>query len=94
MFSELIKLFQKLFQIGGNSIGIFDNLIFDFNGDGKEDDFEIFAGLQMMAGSRREAIDLTGDDSFYMGCDTLEDELDDELDDLDDELDSDFDDDF
>jgi len=50
----------------------FDRPLFDFNGDGKEDEFETFAGLQMMATSRQEAIDLTGDDTFYMGSATIE----------------------
>lgn len=57
-------------------MGFFDRPLFDFNGDGKEDAFETFAGLQMMASSRQEAIDLTGDDTFYMGSDTLDDEED------------------
>ena len=60
--------------------GFFGGL-FDFNGDGKEDEFETFVGMQMMASSRQEAIDLTGDDTFYTGSDTL-----DEEDDLEDEL--------
>jgi len=33
-------------------------------------------GLQMSASSQRKALELTGDDSFYMGKDTLEDEED------------------
>ena len=63
-------------------MGLFDGKLFDFNGDGKEDPFEGFMGLQMMAGSREEAIALTGDDAFYTGSDSLEedeDELTDEL---------------
>lgn len=63
-------------------MGFFDGPLFDFNGDGKEDAFETFAGLQMMATSRQEAIDLTGDDTFYMGSDTIE-----ELDEVEEELD-------
>lgn len=55
-------------------MGIFDKPLFDFNGDGKVDAFEFFAGMQMCASSRKEAIELTGDDTFYMGNDTLEDE--------------------
>ena len=54
----------------------------DFNRDGEEDEFETYVGLQMMAGSRQEAIVLTGDDAFYTGSDSLEedeDELTDEL---------------
>ena len=54
----------------------------DFNRDGEVDGFETYVGLQMMAGSRQEAIALTGDDAFYTGSDSLEedeDELTDEL---------------
>ena len=63
-------------------MGFFDRDVFDFNGDGKVDGFETYVGLQMMAGSRQEAIALTGDDTFYTGSDSLEedeDELADEL---------------
>lgn len=62
-------------------MGFFDRDIFDFNGDGKTDAFEAEVELQMMAGSRQEAIALTGDDAFYTGSDDLEedDELVDEL---------------
>ena len=63
-------------------MGYFDRDLFDFNGDGKVDGFETYVGLQMMAGSREEAIALTGDDTFYTGSDSLEedeDELADEL---------------
>lgn len=63
-------------------MGFFDRDLFDFNGDGKVDGFETYVGLQMMAGSRQEAIALTGDDTFYTGSDSLEedeDELADEL---------------
>jgi len=45
-------------------MSFFDRPLFDFNGDGKEDAFETFAGMQMMAGSRQEAIDFTGDDTL------------------------------
>lgn len=38
--------------------------LFDFNGDRKTDMFETFVEMQMMAESRQEAIDLTGDDSL------------------------------
>ena len=34
---------------------------------------------QMTASSRQEAIDLTGDDTFYLGTDSLEDEDEDDL---------------
>ena len=54
----------------------------DFNRDGEVDGFETYVGLQMMAGSRQEAIALTGGDAFYTGSDSLEedeDELTDEL---------------
>ena len=37
-----------------------------------EDDY--FIDAQFMAGSRREALDLVGDDSFYPGVDDLDDE--------------------
>ena len=53
-------------------MGFFDRPLFDFNGDGKTDAFEMMAGIQMTASSRREAIDLTGDDTFYAGDDDLE----------------------
>lgn len=43
--------------------------LFDFNGDGDTDALELIAGLQMTASSRKEAIELTGDDSFYNGDD-------------------------
>lgn len=63
-------------------MGFFDRDVFDFNGDGKVDGFETYVGLQIMASSRQEAIALTGDDTFYTGSDSLEedeDELADEL---------------
>lgn len=60
-------------------MGVFDRRLFDFNGDGKTDFMEWSVGMQMTASSRQEAIDLTGDDTFYPGSDTLE-EDDDELD--------------
>lgn len=59
------------------AMGLFDRPPFDFNGDGKVDAFEMMAGIQMTASSRKEAIDLTGDDTFYVGDDELEDEDDD-----------------
>lgn len=55
-------------------MGLFDRDLFDFNGDGKVDGFEEYAGMQMMATSRQEAIDLTGDDTFYSGNDGLDEE--------------------
>ena len=63
-------------------MGFLDRDVFDFNGDGKTDAFEAEVELQMMASSREEAIRLTGDDTFYTGSDSLEedeDELADEL---------------
>ena len=60
-------------------MGVFDRPLFDFNGDGKTDFMEWSVGMQMTASSRQEAIDLTGDYTFYPGSDTLE-EDDDELD--------------
>lgn len=63
-------------------MGFFDRDVFDFNGDGKIDAFEADAELQMMAGSREEAIALTGDDAFYTGSDTLEDDEDELADEL------------
>ena len=57
-------------------MGFFDRPLFDFNGDGKTDAFEAEVELQMMAGSRQEAIALTGDDTFYTGSDTLEEDED------------------
>ena len=50
-------------------MGFFDRGIFDFNRDGRTDAFEAEVELQMMAGSRQEAIALTGDDTFYTGSD-------------------------
>lgn len=65
-------------------MGFFDRPLFDFNGDGETDFMEWSVGMQMTASSRREAIELTGDDTFYLGNDTLEeDEEDLELDELD-----------
>lgn len=61
-------------------MGFFDRSLFDFNGDGETDFMEWSIGMQMTASSRQEAIDLTGDDTFYSGSDTLEEEGDDELD--------------
>ena len=53
-------------------MGLFDGPLFDFNSDGKTDMFETFVEMQMMAESRQEAIDLTGDDTFYIGTDEIE----------------------
>ena len=52
----------------------FDRPLFDFNGDGETDFMEWSVGMQMTASSRQEAIDLTGNDTFYTGSDTLEDD--------------------
>lgn len=60
-------------------MGFFDRLLFDFNGDGQTDFMEWSIGMQMTASSRQEAIDLTGDDTFYLGTDSLEDEEEDDL---------------
>ena len=49
----------------------------------KVDGGEWFVGAQLSAGSRQEAIDLTGDDTFYPGDDG-EEGLDDDSDDRDD----------
>ena len=59
-------------------MGFFDRPLFDFNGDGKTDAFEMMAGIQMTASSRREAIDPTGDDTFYVGDDELDEDEDDD----------------
>ena len=58
-------------------MGIFDDGPFDFNHNGEDDAVETMVGMQMFAGSRRESIDLTGDDTFYIGDDP-EDDPDDE----------------
>lgn len=60
-------------------MGFFDRPLFDFNGDGMTDFLEWSIGMQMTASSRQEAIELTGDDVFYLGSDVLEDEEDDDL---------------
>ena len=74
-------------------MGLFDGGLYDLDGDGIETDMETFVGMQMFAGSRQEAIDLTGDDSFYCGVDDPEDDEDnglhDEFDDTDDYDDAD-----
>ena len=54
----------------------------DFNRDGEVDGFETYVGLQMMAGSRHEAIALTGDDACYTGSDAMEEEEDELTDEL------------
>lgn len=41
------------------------------------DEYDSFIEMQMTASSRQEAIDLTGDDTFYLGGDELDDEDDD-----------------
>ena len=53
-------------------MGLFDGSLFDLNGDGKTDMLETFVGMQMIAGSRQESIDITGDDIFYLGTDETE----------------------
>ena len=72
---------KKEKEMEADIMGFFDRPLFDFNGDGKVDGFETYVGLQIMASSRQEAIALTGDDAFYTGSDTIEDdnELVDEL---------------
>jgi len=60
-------------------MGRFNRGYLDFNDDGKIDAFEIDVSQQMMAGSCEEAILLTGDDTFYTGRDTLEEDLEDDL---------------
>lgn len=60
-------------------MGFFDRPLFDFNGDGETDFMEWSIGIQMTASNRQEAIDLTGDDAFYSGSDTLEENGNDEL---------------
>ena len=60
-------------------MGFFDRPLFDFNGDGQTDFMEWSIGMQMTVSSRQEAIDLTGDDTFYLGTDSLEDEDEDDL---------------
>ena len=63
-------------------MGFFDRDLFGFNGDRRTDAFEAEVELQMMARSREEAIALTGDDTFYTGSDTLEDDEDELIDEL------------
>ena len=72
---------KKEKETAADTLGFFDRPLYDFNGDGKVDGFETYVGLQMMAGSRQEAIALTGDDAFYTRRDDLEkdNELTDEL---------------
>ena len=55
-------------------MGFFDRALFDFNGDGEIDFMEWSIGTQMIAGSRQEAIALTGDDTFYPGNDLIDEE--------------------
>ncbi len=57
-------------------MGFLDRPLFDFNGDGETDFMEWSVGMQMTASSRQEVIDLTGDDTLYLGSDTLEEEED------------------
>ena len=71
-------------------MGLFNNGPYDLDNDGYEDAMETFAGMQLFAGSRQEALDLTGDDTFYIGDDLHTDFEDDdngfhdEFDDIDD----------
>lgn len=58
-------------------MGFFDRPLFDFNGDGETDFMEWSVGMQMTASSRQEALDLTGDDTFYLGSDSVEEDDDD-----------------
>jgi len=47
--------------------------------DDYDDDYDYFVELQLSASSRQEAIDMTGDDTFYPGTDSQEEDYDDEL---------------
>ena len=58
-------------------MGFFDG-IFGFNNDRKQEKYDSFEDLQRMASSRQEAFDLTGDDTYYMGSDSLDNEEEDE----------------
>lgn len=49
-------------------MGFFDDSPYDL-----DDDMDEFVGMQLISGSRREAIDLTGDDTFYVGDDDPDD---------------------
>lgn len=51
-------------------MGFFDEP--DINCDGKVDALDRYLLMQMSASSRKEAIDLTGDDTFYFGTDTYD----------------------
>lgn len=51
-------------------MGFFDEP--DINCDGKVDALDRYLMMQMTRSSRKEAIDLTGDDTFYFGTDTYE----------------------
>lgn len=59
--------------------GFIDEPLFDFNGDGETDFMELSVEMQMIASSRREAFDLTGDDTFYNESDGVDEEGDDDL---------------
>jgi len=56
-----------------DDMGLLDLLFGGYDRDGEDDDIEMMAELQMTARSRREAIELTGDDTFYMGDDDADD---------------------
>ena len=68
---------------------VFDDGPYDLDGNGIEDDMEMFVGMQLFAGSRQEALDRTGDDSFYLGDDFEDNGFHDEYEDTDDFDDSD-----
>ena len=52
-------------------MGFWDEPLYDLNHDGIETPEETYIGMQLFASSRQEAIDLTGDDTFYPGTDKL-----------------------
>lgn len=58
-------------------MGLLDRSLLDFNADGETDFMEWSVGVQMTASSRQEVLDLTGDDTFYLGNDPVEEENDD-----------------
>ena len=50
-------------------MGLFGKHLFDMDGITDMEDDDWFIEAQLMAGSRKEAIELTGDDTFYPGDD-------------------------